>query len=192
MKINSNDRRVRKTRKSLRESLAQLLMEKELHQITVRELTELADIHRATFYTHYQDIFELYEKTEEAVLNEIVLIIENSPKHNYKSLFTLLLDYVLDNKLLFQMLLGDTGNRRFQNKVCHLLEEQYLKISKHESSLTAHPIEWEYLTSYHIQGCLTLLSKWLKEDYQNPSKEQFINMILRIDEIFDEILDSYQ
>ena len=43
------NRRALKTRKAIFEGLAELLCEKELPRITVNELTEKADIHRATF-----------------------------------------------------------------------------------------------------------------------------------------------
>ena len=46
------DRRVRKTKKALRESLAELLAEKSIQYISVRELTDKADVHRSTFYAN--------------------------------------------------------------------------------------------------------------------------------------------
>ena len=50
MKEATVDRRVRKTKKILRECLTQLLKEKKIQDITVRELTEMADLNRGTFY----------------------------------------------------------------------------------------------------------------------------------------------
>ena len=44
------DRRVRKTRLKLNESLMILIKDKNINQITVKELTDLADINRKTFY----------------------------------------------------------------------------------------------------------------------------------------------
>lgn len=48
------DRRVRKTRLKLNESLMILIKDKNINQITVKELTDLADINRKTFYLHYK------------------------------------------------------------------------------------------------------------------------------------------
>lgn len=56
------DRRVRKTKKQLRECLTRLLKEKKVQDITVRELTDMADLNRGTFYLHYRDVFDLLEK----------------------------------------------------------------------------------------------------------------------------------
>ena len=48
------DRRVRKTKKQLRMALTTLMMEKSVGEITVREIAELADVNRGTFYAHYK------------------------------------------------------------------------------------------------------------------------------------------
>ena len=65
------DRRVRRTKERLRQALTQLLLEKDIHDITVRELTDLADVNRGTFYTHYKDIYDLLEQTENALFSEL-------------------------------------------------------------------------------------------------------------------------
>ena len=57
---NKEDRRVRKTKKALREGLIELLNEKSIQSITVRELTDKVDIHRSTFYANFKDVYELY------------------------------------------------------------------------------------------------------------------------------------
>ena len=46
------DRRVVKTKRAIRNALVQLLSEKELDQITVKELADRADINRKTFYNY--------------------------------------------------------------------------------------------------------------------------------------------
>ena len=49
MRDETQDRRVRKTRQQLRRCLAILLKEKKIQEITVREITEMADLNRGTF-----------------------------------------------------------------------------------------------------------------------------------------------
>ena len=70
MSTESMDRRVRKTRRQLRECLISLLKEKKVQDITVRELTDMADLNRGTFYLHYKDVFDLLEKTETELQDE--------------------------------------------------------------------------------------------------------------------------
>ena len=47
------DRRVLRTRKMLLEGLTDLLKEKDIKDISVKELADYADINRCTFYLHY-------------------------------------------------------------------------------------------------------------------------------------------
>lgn len=49
------DRRVRRTRAALRKALVELVLDKGFQAVTVEEITERADIGRATFYAHYRD-----------------------------------------------------------------------------------------------------------------------------------------
>lgn len=53
------DKRILKTKKNLKNSLVALLSEKPFEQITVKELCEVAQTSRITFYTHYNDKYDL-------------------------------------------------------------------------------------------------------------------------------------
>ena len=49
MNDNNLDSRVRRTKRLLRQGLTELLKQKSIKKITVRELSELIDINRGTF-----------------------------------------------------------------------------------------------------------------------------------------------
>lgn len=72
----SEDRRVRRTRTRLREAFTALLREKPVEEITVRELTDLADVNRGTFYGHYRDIYDLLEQMEGEALEEFSALMD--------------------------------------------------------------------------------------------------------------------
>lgn len=48
------DRRVRRTRRRLKEALSELLIERDYDAITVREIANRADVGRSTFYAHFE------------------------------------------------------------------------------------------------------------------------------------------
>lgn len=56
---NNIDRRVMRTKTLLIHSLSTLMKQKNIKDITVKELCELADINRGTFYLHYKDIYDM-------------------------------------------------------------------------------------------------------------------------------------
>lgn len=69
------DRRIRKTQKALQEAFIQLVMEKELNQITIKELCARADINKSTFYLHYRDIYDLASALKGRLLDDSYAII---------------------------------------------------------------------------------------------------------------------
>ena len=64
-KSGHENRSVRNTRRRLRDGLLQLLEVKPIHDVSVKELTELVDVNRGTFYFHYQDIYDLLHRIED-------------------------------------------------------------------------------------------------------------------------------
>lgn len=187
MNTGTDDRRVRKTKKALREGLAELMLEKELRSITVRELCDKVDIHRATFYAHYTDIYALYEQLEDAVADEIGAIIVGDPTYTYEGLFKALVDYVYDNSQTCHMFLNKKGNGSFLNWISGFLEEKYFDIWQYETGQNEVTEEWWFLARYHIQGCLAIISRWAENGYNYP-KDKLCDIILKIDTHFDKIM----
>ncbi len=68
----SIDLRIIKTKRSIRNALFQLLSQKPLEQITVRELAQQAEINKGTFYLHYHDIYDLVHQLQTQVLQDIL------------------------------------------------------------------------------------------------------------------------
>ena len=115
------DRRIRKTKKLLINSLAALLEEKPLKNITVRELAELSDINRGTFYLHYRDVYDMVDKLETEAFerfNEIVSNYEPSyEQETFLTFLTELFEFLADNSLLAKSLIGKNGDAAFVDKL---------------------------------------------------------------------------
>ena len=70
------DRRPQKTKRALKNVLVDLLQTRDLQTISIKEITDLADISRGTFYLHFDDIFALYQSIEFDVIENITQIIQ--------------------------------------------------------------------------------------------------------------------
>jgi len=70
-----HDRRTQRTKRKLQEVLVRLLQTRNLQKISIREIAELADISRGTFYLHFTDIFDLYQAVENEVVQDITDIV---------------------------------------------------------------------------------------------------------------------
>lgn len=66
--MRKTDARVRYTQRVIKEAFLSLLREKPVNKITVKEVCELAELNRATFYAHYSDCFALLEHIEQELL----------------------------------------------------------------------------------------------------------------------------
>ena len=79
------DAREVKTLRSIHNSFLELRSKKDLEKITVKELCELAEISKATFYLHYNDIYDLSETLQKDVASDIVKHITDPEELIYDS-----------------------------------------------------------------------------------------------------------
>lgn len=66
------DLREKKTKRNIKNAFLRLRSQKELERITVKELSEAAEISKATFYLHYKDIYDLSDRLELEVLESVM------------------------------------------------------------------------------------------------------------------------
>lgn len=165
--MNNNDRRIRKTKKALREALARLLTEKEIHSITVQELSDAADIHRGTFYAHYKDIYDLFNQIEDSVISELTELMGSDEDYTYEGLYTALVNYIFDNAELCKAFFK-RGNYSFQRRIAIWLEDAYIKSWENEKPNLKRNERMNYLAAYHIQGLISIIGRWVETDFALP------------------------
>lgn len=71
------DLRTQKTEKAIINSFIKMRAKKPLNKITVTELSKEAMISKATFYLHYEDIYDLSEKLQNRLIADIINDIPN-------------------------------------------------------------------------------------------------------------------
>lgn len=64
-----NNKRSRDTDEAIIRAAFEIMVgkSKPVNKITVREICELAEINRSTFYAHYTDVYDLFEKVEQQI-----------------------------------------------------------------------------------------------------------------------------
>lgn len=157
------DRRIKYTKKLLTDALVSLLQHQHISSISVKELCELADINRSTFYTRYRDTSDLLSQIEAQVYENVKRYIE---KREYKQgslpvsqqMLTSVLEYTRENIELFKALLSENCDFAFQKDILELAQ---IISSKYDMGIDAKTLE--YLRVFGIAGCISLLQKWLKD-----------------------------
>ncbi len=71
MKVKNLNNSSVKTKRLIKNTFIQMLSEKkEIGKISVSELVERAEISRATFYAHFDDIYSVVEEFEREIIDE--------------------------------------------------------------------------------------------------------------------------
>lgn len=85
------DRRIAKTKKAIYRAFAQLLSEKNINDITIKDIADRADINRKTFYNYYDGIYELTGEIENKIIDSFEKVIRehnvNELLHNPNKMF---------------------------------------------------------------------------------------------------------
>jgi len=178
------DRRVRKTKRALREGLADLLTEKSIQKITVRELTDKVDIHRSTFYANFTDIYDLYSQIEDSIIQEISDIFSENYTVDSKIFFNNLLKYISENRQVCRMFLGKNVSPTLYSRLTDLLKEAYLTCWRNEYGFTGTAKELEYYVHFYLSGSLAVIGKWADENFEY-STEKIMMMFADINNNLD-------
>jgi len=183
------DRRIRKTKRALREGLAELLTEKSIQSITVRELTDKADIHRSTFYANFTDIYDLYSSIENAVLQEVREVFSENYTVDSKVFFEILFKYISENRQVCRMFLGKNVSPTFYSRLTDLLKEAYLICWRKEYGFTGKAEELEWYVHFYLSGSLAVVGKWADEGF-NFSPEELTMVFADVNDNFGEIIKN--
>lgn len=167
------DRRKRYTRMVLKNSLMELLNEKPISSITIKEICENADINRSTFYSHYADQYDLLNKIEDEIieeLNQALLQYDYTKEKEMLAMTKYLLDYVHSRHEHFRILFSEHGNKRFTHKVMHAAQAHIMndfnELEHHMSEAAA-----KYMTIYSISGGITAIEYWLESGMRESTSE---------------------
>ena len=119
-----SDRRVNYTKMMLKQSLLQLLLTKPINKITIKELCETADINRATFYTHYQDAYDLLRQIENELFAEIHHSIDTELRTEQMSEFLeSICSCIRKNKELCEVIFGEFGDKDFLRRILNIAHD---------------------------------------------------------------------
>lgn len=158
------DRRVRKTKRQLREALTTLLLTKSFSEITVREISELADVNRGTFYTHYRDTADLLYQLENSFLESLQDISVTVKRQDWESATYIYLEEVFalcsENADICKALISRRSDPDFFERFVDILRSQYLHSFLEHTCRTEDRVREMYRV-YIVQGIIAIVTLWL-------------------------------
>ena len=166
------DRRVRRTRTLLQQSLIRLMAEKEIRNITVKELTDSADITRGTFYLHYTDIYDILKSMEYEMFVEFNAILNQSGTPGGKApspeaILTDIFSLLERRRDMARVMMGPHGDLAFVNHLKDLMKERIYQVLAQKKTCC----EYDYAEAFAVSGCIGVVETWLYHPAPLPPRK---------------------
>lgn len=168
------DRRTLKTESAIKEAFISLLKEKRFETITVKELTDRADIHRATFYDHYEDIYNLYRVMVGDILDDIADIYAKKQPNTYYEFYSEIIDYISQRLELARHVFINSRvdhNTTMLYEITSYLVDMTKKLWMNEYGIEEINLKLEYQAYYRVYGIIALVGHWISSDYSMPAED---------------------
>ncbi|MDK2966966.1 MULTISPECIES: TetR-like C-terminal domain-containing protein [Lacrimispora] len=183
MDMQKQDRRIRKTQKLLKESLLELMEKKDFKNISVKDITELADLNRGTFYLHYADTYSLLQEMESEVLKDFQNMVndyrEAFIKASLMPVIIPIIQYIEENKKICKILFENSSSNDFVNRFHTLILKNGTAIIK-EQYPNARDVTLNYFLEFITYGLTGVLKQWLNTDMPEPKEEvaEFVDKVI--------------
>ena len=172
---NPEDRRARRSRKLLKESLLELMKQKSFSDISVRDVADGADMNRGTFYLHYSGTTELLQSLEGDLLEELQSLIdahiqETVADGTVRPVLEPLLDFAVAHRDTCAVLFASSGASDFLQS----LQELICRSGEALVDSWFHPkdkSQTDYFLSFLTWGSIGLLKEWFAQDMAMPRDE---------------------
>ena len=158
------DKRIRRTKKLLRQALTRLMQQKDFQSITVTDVVREADINRGTFYAHYRD--------EDC--RGMIAAFRPSETVTLKLVLSRLMDYLEENREIVTALIKVNAPDGFGKKMIGVIEECRMELLPYRS------VEDAYAARFLATGVIGMTEKWITESQPIPKTEMvsLINKLL--------------
>jgi len=173
-----SDRRVKYTKMVLKESLLKLMEEKPIGKIQIKEICELADVNRGTFYTHYNDQYDLLKQIQDEFATEVMELVDKRRSNTIdaQEMLTKLLSYISEQRPLCKLLFNTNGDYELLiNKLMNLSYDSFIdNLKQSRGNLSEWRIDMLYVFISSVPA--SIIRHWALNDMKEPPREiaQFI------------------
>lgn len=149
-----------------------LLKEKPISSLTIKEICELADLNRSTFYAHFSSQYDLLNALEEEFIEDMVSTLNQynfSKEEEALKMTEKILEYIARNSDVCQMLLGENSDIHFQKKGMKITQEYIFKNWITDSQFDRET--FEYINIFVVSGSIYVIKNWVENGMDKTPKE---------------------
>lgn len=162
----SENQRIRISKQMLKDSLTNLLYEKSIHKISVREICDKAEVNRTTFYKYYGSQYDLLEGIESEFLQNIIKYLGQSSEETDLQRLQKVLTYAMNNLDLCRLLFNNNVDPEFPVRLFTLpLVKELLTQLLADGYDGA---ELEYISGFITSGAYGIIQQWVNKEKPEP------------------------
>jgi AcrR family transcriptional regulator len=142
-----------------------------VEEITVKELCENAAVNRTTFYTHFEDIYDLMNEVQEDLKEEILQYIKaNMPgsTENRRDALIKYLRLMREKQKIYFRLVDVKGPDGLREQTWRASKEIFLGKS---SGNAVADLKDEFLLAYKTYGITAIIERWMLMDAPIPESD---------------------
>lgn len=181
--MNKFESKYKNTAVLMDESLLSLLEKKDFEYISIKEICQKAGVNRSTFYLHYETMDDLLNETIELIESRFYesfdnqkLDVKNVILTNQKDKMFLLtpeyldkyLNFVKENKKVFNLAFNRPNLFRSEDYLNKFDKDLFKPFMDY---LNIDELAKPFITDFYIQGIMSILKKWVKDDCKLTNEE---------------------
>lgn len=164
--IKKQDRRVLKSKKAIKRAFMSILATKDINDITIKNIADVADVDRKTVYNYYNGTYEILNEIENemvASINETVksINLDGTPNQHFL-IFKKISEVVNANMEFYSVLMKLNYDSQLIKKLISLFSE-YAKKLLSQAKLP-NGVTVEYASIFIASGVLNTYYQWFNSD----------------------------
>jgi AcrR family transcriptional regulator len=164
------NRRTLYSKKVMIDAFLMLLQEKPLNKITVTDICKEADINRGTFYSYYNDPFDLMRSIEEEMIEKMMSTITISGDESLQNMLNEIFNLILENKEFCKILFNEKNSSYVLSTLLNSAYEKKIEDIKKQFPMS-NETQLEYYFTYVTGGTIEIIRKWINDDMKIPAGE---------------------
>lgn len=170
------NQRIRISKMCLKNALVDILQEKTIQKVTIRELCERAEINPTTFYKYYGNQYDLLEDIERGMLAELesrITVGHEEPFSNLAKIMT----YLEENRTVWRLLLKSASDSNFAERLLSrpALAAIFSRIVPDDFTKK----EMHYLQTFLYEGVFAIVREWINAD-ERETPEEIAGIIVKM------------
>lgn len=163
------DRRVLKSQEAIKKAILELMAEKNFDEITIKDISDRANVNRGTIYLHYTDKYDLLDKLIEEHINNLRELCHAASDMTFKEGNYIWFEYFADNHLFFSTMLNTKSAAYFRTRFLDLVIQEY-GVEVDVSDGTNQGLSEEIILQFFGSAVVGTVEWWFREGMPIPPR----------------------